>query len=140
MLWQIFQAREWRRSSKAVFLWCVDRQSSGFIMGLLKGRKTGFLKRAVYFVTPIVVSALFYYLSLNQISLLQLTLAIILLIVPWSYYLKWKEHREPGLPIFAIISLMNWIYYALSLFWGARTVSGIDTPSEAHVSDETITL
>ena len=71
--------------------------------------------------------------------MLQLVLAIILLLVPWSYYLKWKQHQEPGLPIFAILSFMYWIYFALSLFFGARTVSGVETASEAHVSDESLT-
>jgi hypothetical protein len=34
---------------------------------------------------------------------------------------------------------MYWIYYALALFWGARTPSGVATPSEREVSDEAIT-
>src|SRR6478672_2320672 len=109
-------------------------------MGLsLRGNRSGILRGIVYLGPPLVITLLFYYLSPNSISLLQLTLSIILLTFPWAYYLKWKQHREPGLPIFAIISFMYWIYYALGLYWGARTVSGVETPGEARVSDETIT-
>ena len=109
-------------------------------MGLsLRGNRSGILRGIVYLGPPLVITLLFYYLSPNNISLLQLTLSIILLTFPWAYYLKWKQHREPGLPIFAIISFMYWIYYALGLYWGARTVSGVETPGEARVSDETIT-
>jgi len=109
-------------------------------MGLYPGKnKAGLLQGTVYVIPPIGISLFFYYLTPNPVSLLQLVLAIILLIIPWSYYLKWKQHREPGLPIFAIISFMYWIYYALSLFWGARTVSGVETPSEANVPEEMIT-
>jgi hypothetical protein len=109
-------------------------------MGLYLGKnRAGFLQGAVYVIPPIGISLFFYYLTLNPVSLLQLVLAIILLIIPWSYYLKWKQHREPGLPIFAIIAFVYWIYYALSLFWGARTVSGVETLSEANVPEEMIT-
>jgi hypothetical protein len=109
-------------------------------MGLYtRGRKTGLLGAVMYVVPPLLLSVLFFYLSINEISLLQLSLAIALLVMPWTYYLKWKQRRETGLPIFAIISFMYWIYYALSLFWGARTLSGDNNESEMNISGEMIT-
>jgi hypothetical protein len=87
---------------------------------------------------PLGLSVALYYLSLNEISVLQFVLAVILLFIPWTYYLKWKERLEIGLPIFAIISFMYWIYYALSLFLGPRTISGIAS-GDLDVVDSTIT-
>jgi len=105
----------------------------------LNRQNRGLIRGASYLLPPIFVSILFYYLTKHDVSILQLVLSVVLLIVPWSYYLKWKQQREPGLPIFAIISFMYWIYYALSLFWGARTVSGDDNLGEMNVPNEMIT-
>lgn len=104
-----------------------------------KINKTSLLKFGVYILPPVLVSLLFFRMSLNDISIVQCILAMILLMIPWSSYLKWKLRQEPGVPVFAIISFMYWIYFALSLFWGPRTVSGKDTPGEALVSEEAIT-
>lgn len=93
----------------------------------------------VYILPPVLISVLFFNLSQNEISLLQCFLALVLLLIPWFSYLRWKVQREPGLPVFAIISLMYWIYFALGLFWGARTVSGDISPNEARVPDEALT-
>ena len=105
----------------------------------LTSQNRGLIRGASYLLPPIVISILFYYLTKHDVSILQFVLSVVLLIVPWSYYLKWKQQREPGLPIFAIISFMYWIYYALSLFWGARTVSGDDNLGEMNVPNEMIT-
>jgi hypothetical protein len=104
-----------------------------------KINKTSLLKFGVYILPPVLVSLLFFRLSQNEISIVQCVLAMILLTIPWSSYLKWKLREEPGVPVFAIVSFMIWIYFALSLFWGPRTVSGKDTPNEARVSEEAIT-
>ncbi len=82
---------------------------------------------------------IFYFLSPNDISWVQSLFALILLVIPWAAYLNWKKNSDDKLPIFALIALMYWIYYALALFWGARTPSGIATPSETNVSDIAIT-
>ena len=97
------------------------------------GKRQGFLRGAVYVLPPFGLSLLFYSLSINEISLLQLVLAIILLLVPWSYYLKWKQHQEPGLPIFAIISFMYWICFTLSLFL-ARALFPVSRLQVRHTS------
>lgn len=89
-------------------------------------------------IPPIALSVALYFLSLNEISLVQFALAIVLLLIPWTSYLNWKQRREMGLPIFAIISFMYWIYYALSLFLGPRTISGAAT-GELNVADSTVT-
>jgi predicted ABC-type exoprotein transport system permease subunit len=101
--------------------------------------KTNLFRLGVYIIPPVVISILFFKLSQNEISIVQCLLALILLLIPWSAYLRWKLHKEPGLPIFAIISFMYWIYFALSLFWGPRTLSGNENPREPRVPEEAVT-
>ncbi len=68
--------------------------------------------------------------SSNQITALQFLLSYVLLLIPWVSYLDWRRRKRNGLPVFAMISVMYWLYYALPLFWGdlmireARTVFG----------------
>jgi len=90
-------------------------------------------------LTPAGVTVAFYLLSPNVILWSQLILAFLLLMVPWVGYLRWKRKSTDKLPIFAIIAFMYWIYYALALFWGARTPSGSATLNERYVTDESIT-
>jgi len=97
------------------------------------------LKLVFHVLLPVTVTAIFAYVSPNDITALQWTLSLILLVIPWSSYLVWRRQQASGLPVFSIISFMYWIYFALAVFWGSRTVSGVDTPSEAHVRDEAVT-
>jgi hypothetical protein len=101
--------------------------------------KVRMISIAVHSLPPILISLIFYSLSPNEISRIQLALAFILLQVPWSAYLNWKERTDEKIPVFALISLMYWVYYALSLFWGTRTLSGGDNPLEKDLPDEAIT-
>ena len=66
----------------------------------------------------------FYVFSPNDISWIQFVLAFVLLQIPWVAYRSWKKRGDEKIPIFALIAFMYWIYFALSLYWGARTVSG----------------
>src|SRR6267142_2408791 len=100
--------------------------------------KVQLISFAVHSVPPILISLIFYSLSLNEISRIQLALAFVLLQLPWSAYLNWKQRSDEKIPVFALISIMYWVYYALSLFWGARTLSGLENPLEKDVPDEAI--
>src|SRR6266487_4954592 len=80
----------------------------------------------IYTLPPLLISLLFYVASPNHISWVQWGMALLLLLIPWMAYFKWKQRSNQKLPVFAIISFMYWVYYALSLFWGSRTVSGTD--------------
>jgi len=101
--------------------------------------KTQLINIAVHGLAPILISLIFYFLSPNEISRIQLALAYVLLQVSWSAYLHWKEGSDDKIPVFALISVMYWVYYALSLFWGTRTTSGVETLIEKNVPDEAIT-
>jgi hypothetical protein len=101
--------------------------------------KIQLIKIAVHGLPPILISLIFYSMSPNQISRVQLAMAYVLLQMPWSAYLNWKERSDEKIPVFALISAMYWVYYALSLFWGTRTTSGVETLIEKNVPDEAIT-
>lgn len=88
---------------------------------------------------PFLISLAFYLLSRNDILWIQFVLALALLQISWTAYLDWKKPTDEKLPVFALIVFIYWVYYALSLFWGVRTVSGIDTPFDTHVTEESIT-
>jgi hypothetical protein len=92
-----------------------------------------------YLFVPVAIHLVFLRLSTNEISLVQWLLALTLMMFPWVGYLRWRQLKRDALPIVAIISMMYWIYYALALFWGARTPSGVESFNERPVSDEALT-
>src|SRR6267378_446217 len=109
------------------------------LLKLRRRPKIKVISIAVHSLPPILLILIFYSLSPNEISQIQLALAFLLLQMPWSAYLNWKERSDEKIPVFALISGMYWVYYALSLFWGARTASGVESPFEKDVPDEAIT-
>lgn len=90
-------------------------------------------------VPPLGITFLFGWLSHNEISLSQWLLAAVLLLMPWVSYLGWKRQSNDLLPLFSIISFVYWIFYAMSLFWGFRTVSGVDSPIDTQLSSQSVT-
>jgi hypothetical protein len=94
---------------------------------------------AIHVLPPIIVTLVFFELSPNEINLIQVILALVLLQLPWSAYLTWRKEREEKLPVFALIGFMYWIYYAVGIFWGTRTASGKDTPFDQILPDDVIT-
>jgi hypothetical protein len=101
--------------------------------------KSGIVGVGHYCLPPVFVNLTLYALGPNEILWIQWVLALVLLQIPWLAYLNWKRRADEQLPVFAVISFMYWIYYALSLFWGARTVSGVNGPFERLVSEESLT-
>jgi hypothetical protein len=92
-----------------------------------------------YVFPPFFVSLVSYLLSPNEILWVQFVFALLLLQIPWMFYVSWRKRAEEKLPVFALISFIYWIYYVLSLFWGARTISSTDSPFGKLVSQESIT-
>lgn len=101
--------------------------------------KINMLTLGMYVLPPSVISLVSYLISPNDISWIQLLFAFVLLQIPWTAYLNWKKRDDEKLSIFAVISLMYWIYYSLALFWGSRTVSGMQSSFEENVPPEAIT-
>lgn len=88
-------------------------------------------------ILPISATTFFWLTSSNPVTPIQFLLAFALLLIPWTSYLNWRRKLNDELPVFAMISFMYWLYYAVSLFWGdliihvARTVLGHQASSEA---------
>jgi len=108
-------------------------------IGSSNQNKVGLLRIGVYCLPPFLISFLFRLLSSNEILWVQWILAFVLLQIPWLAYLNWKRRADEKIPVFALISFLYWVYFALALFWGARTPSGVETPFEKEVPQEAVT-
>ncbi len=62
-----------------------------------------------------------------------------MLIFSWKAYLKWKKSGESCFPVFAILSFMYWLYYAVPLFLEERVISTIYEPVGHDLSENSIT-
>ncbi len=71
---------------------------------------------------------------------MQVSLALLLIYLPWRSYLSWKSSEKSDLPIFSMIAFMYWLYYALPLFWEPHTINEIYSPTGHELSDTGITL
>ncbi len=95
-----------------------------------------FLRVASIVAPPLAFTILLWFTRLNPISIWQLSVCLVLLVIPWYSYVSWHQRKINDLPVFAMISLMYWVYYALALFWGeltipvARTIFGRDAEVE----------
>lgn len=79
---------------------------------------------------PTLSTLILWVTSENESSAIAVICALILLILPWYSYQQWRKSSE-GLPLFAIISFIYWLYYAFPLFWGDRTVLQADIDKTA---------
>jgi hypothetical protein len=89
--------------------------------------------------TPIAITAFLWLTRSNEVNLVQVTLALFLIFVPWHSYLAWKRREMSDLPIFAMIAFMYVIYYVIPLFWEPHEISEFNSPAGREVSDATIT-
>src|SRR4051794_19331006 len=71
---------------------------------------------------PAAVTAAMWAAGSNSISFTALGCAYAILQWAWGSYLQWHQHNVGGLPVFAMIASVYWIFFALPLFWGGRTM------------------
>src|SRR5437588_6171653 len=69
---------------------------------------------------PVIVTALLWATSEYHISLLQFLAALFLLWMPWQAYLRWQHGARKEIPLFALVTAVYWLYFAVSLFWEER--------------------
>lgn len=93
---------------------------------------------ALIVLPPVIVTLFLFLTSENEITVLQFTCALILLLLPCHAYYKWRAGKHDGLPLFAMISIIYWLYYAFPLFWGERDVLQVDVNNRT-VSEEGVT-
>jgi hypothetical protein len=78
--------------------------------------------------------------SPNPIEGSAVAYAFLLILMPWGSYLCWRQGARSELPMFAMVAAAYCVYFALPLFWGARSFNsaaafGAITPSEGTVTD-----
>jgi hypothetical protein len=89
---------------------------------------------------PVAVTSLLYFGRLNDVSALQLLIAFVLLFLPWHAYLGWRHGGHQPLPVFAILAIMYWLYYAVPLFLEDHVFSTIYEPFGHELAESTLTL
>lgn len=71
-------------------------------------------------IPPLAATFLMWLIRLNEITPFEFLCAAVLLATAWVPYCRWRTAGERDLPLFSILSLMYWAFYALALFWGNR--------------------
>jgi hypothetical protein len=91
-------------------------------MSYLVPKQYTYLNVARIVLPPLTFTCLLWMTSINPVNLWQLALCVALLVIPWSSYLRWQREMDDELPVFSMLSLMYWLYYAVALFWGDLTI------------------
>ena len=91
-------------------------------MSYLVPKQYTYLNVARNLLPPLTFTCLLWMTSINPVNLWQLALCVALLVIPWSSYVRWQRQNDNELPVFAMLSLMYWLYYAVALFWGDLTI------------------
>jgi hypothetical protein len=99
-----------------------------------------FPKAVSRWAAPSAVTALLWLTRANEVTLTQAGLALILAYLPWRSYLTWKASEKSDLPIFSMIGIMYWLYYALPLFWEPHTISQLYSATARELSDAGVSL
>ena len=88
---------------------------------------------------PVIGTGLLYLVRSNDVSFLQLLLAFLLLLAPWRAYLEWRRGGREGLPMFAMLAFMYWLYYAVPLFLEEQVISNVYEPLGHQLPEASIT-
>src|SRR4051812_813767 len=75
-------------------------------------------------ISPAGATGFLWLVSSNTVSTLAVLCSYVMLQLVWVSYLLWLKHRPSGLPVFAIMGAIYWIYFALPLYIGGRVLTG----------------
>jgi hypothetical protein len=89
---------------------------------------------------PLATTSLLYLARVNEVSLAQLVIAFLLLLLPWQAYINWRRGGREGLPVFAMLAFMYWLYYGVPLFLEEHVFSTISDPFGHELTESAITL
>jgi len=98
-----------------------------------------FPKAVSRWAAPSAVTGLLWLTRANEVTFVQVGLALLLAYAPWRSYLTWKTSAKSDLPVFSMIGAMYWLYYVLPLFWEPHTISEIYSPVSRELSDGGVT-
>ena len=74
---------------------------------------------------PACITAILAWLSSHELSMTQGALAFLLCWVPWKAYRDWLRSDRKNIPLFALLTTMFFLAYAVPLFWAEHMVTGI---------------
>ena len=57
----------------------------------------------------------------SPVTTLGVLYAFLLLLFPWGSFLSWRQQNRGGLPVFAMVGLVYWWWFAVGMFWLNRT-------------------
>lgn len=100
--------------------------------------RSGFPRLIVLLAVPLATITFFWVTRANEVTPLQTLLAFGLIFLPWQAYLSWRRYGRPELPLFGIVALMYFLYYGVTIFWGALTIT-TNTGQAQEVSSEGLT-
>lgn len=87
-------------------------------------RKPGLdsLSPVMLLLPPLGATALLWGFSTTPLQTFAGFCAFLLLAAPWGSYLLWLRQNRGGIPLFAMISGMYWVYFVPTLFTGTRSM------------------
>ena len=91
----------------------------------------------LYAGVPLIITAVLWATSLYDATLLQVIAAFILCWIPWAAYQEWVMGTREKIPLFVLIGVMNWMAYAVPLFWTKHQIgliTGIHQLSENAIT------
>ena len=71
---------------------------------------------------PFAVTLVLWLTATNSIEPVAVVCAFFLFAIPWGSYLLWRRQGHPGIPLFAMISAVYWVYFVPSLCYGGRVL------------------
>jgi hypothetical protein len=71
---------------------------------------------------PATVTVLMWLSGTGEASAVAGLCAYLILQMAWGSYLLWKYQNRRGLPVFAMVASVYWVYFAVELFWGERNM------------------
>jgi hypothetical protein len=100
---------------------------------------------SIYILPPTIITGFLWLTSPNDVTIIQAIAAFIILLMPWMTYRKWRKLKETEVPLFSMIAMIYWLYYALPLFWGDRNSissfkQGLEVSNQAVTSAMVLVL
>src|SRR5215210_5522281 len=79
---------------------------------------------ALLIMPPVLATLFLWVTGINEVETAAVCYAFLLLVLPWGSYVCWRDGGRVELPMFAMVGGAYWVYFALALFWGHRTLIG----------------
>lgn len=70
---------------------------------------------------PVLVTAFLWATRVNEVTGAGVLYAFLLLLIPWVSFMGWQRQGRWGLPVFALVGSVYWVWFAIGYFWLERT-------------------